>query len=148
MVAAILRLRSDAIKAILDDTVSYLDLYSNAEGTMCRYEIPECDVMILGSIVREFRKRGLHNREKFLLMSLNEVVASIKEISIYFYTNYTGTLFHGDTCSFLPELFAKVDKICESIGELKLERFSRGVVWCRCGGEFGGKLEPLEYKPV
>lgn len=148
MVAAILQLRSDAIKAILDDTVSYLDLYSNAEGTMCRYEIPECDVMILGSIVREFRKRGLHNREKFLLMSLNEVVASIKEISIYFYTNYTGTLFHGDTCSFLPELFAKVDKICESIGELKLERFSKGVVWCRCGTEFGGKLEPLEYKPV
>ncbi|PUU83479.1 hypothetical protein B9Z19DRAFT_1112366 [Tuber borchii] len=148
VISAIHQLRSDAIKAILDNTVFYLDLYSNAEGTMCIYEIPECDVMILGSIVREFRKRGLHNREKFLLMSLNEVVASIKEISIYFYTNYTGTVFHGDTCSFLPELFAKVDKICESIGELKLERFSKGVVWCRCGTGFGGKLEPLEYKPV
>jgi len=149
MVAAILQLRSEAIKAILDDTVSYLDLYSNAEGTMCRYKIPECDIMILGSIVREFRKRGLHNREKFLLMSLNEVVASIKEISIYFYAGYVGTRitrFHGDTCSFLPKLFAKVDKICESIGELKLERFSKGVVWCRRGGEFEGKLEPLEYR--
>ena len=118
MVAAILQLRSDAIKAILDNTESYLDLYYNPEGTICRYKIPECDVMILGSIVREFRKHGLHNREKLLLMSLNEVVASIKEISIYFYAGYTGTRitrFHGDTCSFLPELFAGVDKICEGI---------------------------------
>ncbi|RPB00492.1 hypothetical protein L873DRAFT_1736423 [Choiromyces venosus 120613-1] len=148
VISAILQLRSDSIKTILDITVFYLDLYSNAEGTMCCYEIPECDVMILGSIVREFRKRGLHNREKFLLMSLNEVVASIKGISIYFYTNYSGTVFHGDTCSFLPELFAKVDKICEGIGELKLERFGKGVVFQRFKDEYGAKLEPLEYKPV
>ncbi|PWW80687.1 hypothetical protein C7212DRAFT_355768 [Tuber magnatum] len=145
VISAILQLRSDAIKAILDDTESYLDLYSNAEGTRCLYQVPECDVMILGSIVREFRKRGLRNREKFLLMSLNEVVASIKGISIYFYSE---AFFHGDTCSPLPELFAKIDKICESIEELKLERFSKGVVWRKYKDAFGGKLEPLEYKPV
>ncbi|CUS08049.1 unnamed protein product [Tuber aestivum] len=145
VVSAILQVRSDAIKAILDDTESYLDLYSNPERTMCLYQIPECDVMILGSFVREFRKRGIHKREKFLLMSLNEVVASIKEISIYFYSE---TFFHGDTCSFLPALFAKVDKICEGIEGLKLERFSKGVVWRRYKSVFEGKLESLEYKPV
>lgn len=115
---------------MVGDSLFYLDRYlvGGDSKPLCCYNNPseDCDLVILGSITREYQTRiGIYpNHEKFLLMSVTAVEATLKSLRIRFLGESANRMGgHASTCNFLPELFAKIAGSVTKIEGLKLEDF-------------------------
>lgn len=142
--------------------------------TFCKSTRTEkCDTMILGSLVREFRAQGLiPTHDDFLLRSINDVEKTIKNLRIEFLesasvrkepctpwtlngppfcfvhreiSNCPMTMVsHETTCSFLPELFDRIEDALSLIDGLSLDDFKSPEARSR---EIGtARWESLVYK--
>lgn len=155
--ASILEQRSNTLRDMLQCTLSYIERYTLAWGrTFCKSTRTEkCDTMILGSLIREFRSKGLiPTHEEFLLRSIADVEKTIRGLKIQFFESVserqepcTPWTLHGPatppycfkhkeisncpmtmisheaTCSFLPELFDRIDDALSVIDGLCLDDF-------------------------
>lgn len=128
-----LQQRQSAIVEMVDVALFYYNKYLE-EGTstpICSHPTSptyDCDLVILGSITKEYQSRiGLFprppnedhpNYDKFLLISINEVEKILQSITIRFLGGG-----HACACGFLSELLTKIACVVTKVEGLKLEYF-------------------------
>lgn len=126
--------RQSAIVEMVDVALFYYNRYLGkgiSKPICCHPTAPtyDCDLVILGSITKEYQSRiGLFprppnqdhpNYDKFLLMSISEVEQILQSITIRFLGGG-----HACTCGFLSELLTKIACVVTKVEGLQLESFN------------------------
>lgn len=152
MLEEILRRRSFLVSFMPEYALTFLPRY-NTPGTKLRCCAPvplnQCDMMILGSTLKEFQSLGIQpTYEGLLLKSVNDSYSIFKGIKIHFWQtpkggpckpqtydptqckNHSnvkhcsaGLISHKSTCSFVPELIRGLETVVSRTGGLSLHEF-------------------------